>query len=56
MLEVRIVESLVRVGRSGFEPGGWSILICVEGVVRRECRCRDARHAEAVAASLRRAG
>ena len=53
MLEVRIAENLVRVSRSGFEPGGWSVLICVEGVVRREYRCRDARHAEAVAAGLR---
>ena len=53
MLDVRIVENLVRVSRSGFETGGWSVLICVEGVVRREYRCRDARQAEAIAASLR---
>ena len=56
MLEVRIAESLVRVGRSGFESGGWSVLICRDGVVVREYRCRDARHAEAVAASLRCGG
>ena len=32
MLEVRIVESLVRVGRSGLEPGGWSVLICAASI------------------------
>ena len=56
MLKVRIAENLVCVSRSGFESGGWAVLICREGVVVREYRCRDARHAEAVAASLRRAG
>ncbi len=56
MLEVRIAESLVRVGCSGFEPGGWSVLIYREGVVVREYRCRDFNHARAVATSMRRGG
>ncbi|MDQ3921687.1 MAG: hypothetical protein M3248_04965 [Actinomycetota bacterium] len=56
MLEVRIAENLVRFSRSSFEPGGWAVLVSRDGVVVREYRCRDARHAEAVAAVLRRAG
>ena len=53
MLEVRIVETLVRVGRYGREPGGWSVLLCDSGVVVRDYPCRDPRHAEAVAEVLR---
>ena len=54
MREVRIVETVVRVGRHGPEPGGWSVLLCDGGVVIRDYPCRDRRHAEAVAEVLRR--
>ncbi len=53
MLEVRVVETLVRVGRHGREAGGWSVLLCDGGVVVREYPCRDHCHAEAVADVLR---
>ena len=54
MREVRTVETVVRVGRHGPEPGGWSVLLCDGGVVIRDYPCRDHRHAEAVAEVLRR--
>ncbi len=53
MREVRIVETVVRIGRHGREPGGWSVLLCDGGVVIRDYPCRDQRHAEAVAEVLR---
>ena len=29
----RQLETLVRIGRHGREPGGWSVLLCDDGVV-----------------------
>ena len=54
MFEVRIVETLVRLGHHGREPGGWSILLIADSVVVRDYPCRDRGHAEAVADALRR--
>ena len=54
MREVRTVETVVRVGRHGPEPGGWSVLLCDGGVMIRDYPCHDQRHAEAVAEVLRR--
>ena len=54
MFEVRIVETLVRLGHHGREPGGWSVLLCADSVVVRDYPCRDRGHAEAVADALRR--
>ncbi len=45
MREVRIVETVVRVGRHGPEPGGWRVLLCDGGVVIRDYPCRDQRRA-----------
>ena len=50
----RQLETLVRIGRHGREPGGWSVLLCDDGVVIRDYPCRDQHHAEAVAEVLRR--
>ena len=54
MFELRIVETLVRLGRYGREPGDWSVLLIADSVVVRDYPCRDRDHAEAVADALRR--
>ena len=53
MIDVRATETLLRDGPDGRRPGGWRILVRRNGVVVREWRCRDQRHAEALADQLR---
>ena len=53
MIEIQATETLLRDGPEGRSPGGWHVLVRLDGVAVREWRCRDQRHAEALAEQLR---
>jgi hypothetical protein len=41
MIEIQATETLLRDGPEGRSPGGWHVLVRLDGVVVREWRYRD---------------
>jgi hypothetical protein len=53
MIDIRPVHTLLRDGPDSRRTDSWSVLIRLDGVVVRECRCSDRDQAEMAAEQLR---